>query len=65
MIHMIVINARKGHGYVEYIPQSLNPSDYQAALDALQARFYLGAAVPCWQGPAMCMHSNELTDLLQ
>jgi hypothetical protein len=65
MIHMIIINARSGHGYVEYIPQTLTTEEQKFALTALQARFYLGASVPCWQGPAMCMHSNEQTDLLQ
>lgn len=48
MIHLIVINARSGHGYVEYIPQQLTPGDYQAALDALQMRFRLGVSAPCW-----------------
>jgi hypothetical protein len=54
MIHMIIINARSGHGYVEYIPQTLTTEERKFALDALQTRFYLGASVPCWQ-----------TDLLQ
>lgn len=58
MIHMIVINAHKGHGYIEYIPKGLNPHDYEEAVKALEMRFRLGSSLPCWHPERVALGIN-------
>ncbi len=59
MIHMIIINARSGHGYVEYIPQTLTTEERKFALAALQNRFQLGVATPCWYPDALMFKDGQ------